>query len=106
MKNRTSYIIHRTFHLPYAICHLIFLFAYCLLPIATSFSQSDIIKYARTVVDTLASPSMHGRGYVNKGDSIASDYIKKEFEKFGVKPIVKEFEQKFTISVNTFPGKM
>ena len=57
-------------------------------------------------MDTLASPSMHGRGYVNKGDSIAGDYIKKEFEKFGLKPIGNEFYQRFHFPVNTFPGEI
>ena len=49
---------------------------------------------------------MHGRGYVLKGDSIAADYIKKEFEKFGLKPISKEFYQRFSFPINTFPGEM
>lgn len=68
-----------------------------------SYSQPAILQYARTVIDTLASPSMHGRGYVNKGDSIAADYIKKKFEKFDLNPIQKEFYQKFSLNINTFP---
>lgn len=85
----------------------ILLFANCLLPIANSFSQSDILRYAHQVVDTLASPSMHGRGYVNKGDSIAADYIKKEFEKFGLKSVGEEFSQRFKIpQMNLFPYKI
>src|ERR1051326_7040530 len=89
------------FHLPSAILHLTFLFTSVF-----TYSQSDILKYAHQIVDTLASPSMHGRGYVNKGDSIAADYIKKEFEKFGLKPIGKEFEQRFNIpQLNLFPKK-
>lgn len=75
--------------------------ANCLLPTANCFSQSEIIKYARTIIDTLAAPGMHGRGYVNKGDSIAADYLKKEFEKIGVRPIAKSFEQRFNFNVNT-----
>ncbi|MBI4932129.1 MAG: M28 family peptidase [Bacteroidetes bacterium] len=71
-----------------------------------TFSQSEVLKYAHQIVDTLASPTMHGRGYVNKGDSIAADYIKKEFEKFGLKPIGKEFEQRFSFPMYTFPGNM
>jgi len=99
---------NRFFHLPSALFHLTFLFVYCLLSafFCTAQEKSEVIRYARAVVDTLASPSMHGRGYVNKGDSIAADYIKKELEKIGVKPIGKEFEQRFSFPVNTFPGKM
>jgi len=81
-------------------------FACCLLTSALSFSQTDVLKYAHRIIDTLASPSMHGRGYVNKGDSIAADYIKKEFEKIGVKPIGKEFEHRFCFPIYTFPIKM
>src|SRR5687768_2328990 len=32
------------------------------------FSSAQDISYARNVVDTLAAPGMHGRGYVNDGD--------------------------------------
>ena len=35
-------------------------------------------KYAISIVDTLTSQSMHGRGYVNDGNRIAADFIKKE----------------------------
>ncbi len=74
-------------------------FAFCLLTSAFCHSQSEMIKYAHQIVDTLASPGMHGRGYVLKGDSIAADYIKKEFKKLGLKPLGKEFYQKFTFPV-------
>lgn len=79
---------------------------YCLLPTnyCTAQDKSAIIKYAREIIDTLAAPGMHGRGYVNRGDSIAADYIKKEFEKIGVKPTGKELEQRFSFPVNTFNG--
>ena len=68
-----------------------------------SYSQPTILQYARSLVDTLSSPSMHGRGYVMKGDSIAADYIKKEFEKFGLSSIEGGFYQKFNLNINTFP---
>ena len=84
----------------------ILLIAYCLLPTlsCTAQEKSEVLKYARAVVDTLASPSMHGRGYVLKGDSIAADYIKGEFQMLGVKPIGNEFYQRFSFPVNTFPN--
>src|ERR1039458_10157375 len=91
MKNRTSYIVIRNL-----------IFASSISTSYFSYSQSDVLKYAHQIVDTLASPSMHGRGYVLKGDSIAADYIKKEFERFGVKPVGKEFYQRFSFPVNTF----
>ncbi len=86
---------------------LLFLFpaACCLLP-AVSKGQSEIIRFARTVIDTLASPSMHGRGYVNKGDSLAADYLKKEFIRLGLQPAGKNFYQYFDFPVTAFPGRM
>lgn len=99
MKNRWFFSVSLWLFLPTANCLLPTL--HC-----TAQEKSEVLKYARAVVDTLASPSMHGRGYVNKGDSIAADYIKKEFEKIGVKPIGQEFYQRFSFPVNTFPGKM
>jgi hypothetical protein len=69
-------------------------------------SQNDIYNYARKVVDTMASESMHGRGYVNNGDKIAANYIKNEFEKFGLKSFSKDYYQFFNFNINTFPEKI
>jgi len=70
--------------------------------INTLFSQD--IKYARTVVNTLASPAMFGRGYVNNGDKIAAKYIVGQFQQFNVRPFNNEYYQQFSLTVNTFPG--
>lgn len=64
------------------------------------------LKYARKVVDTLASPSMHGRGYVNDGDKVAANYLKKQFESFKLESFGKDYYQKFTLNVNAFQGAM
>jgi len=69
-----------------------------------SFSQD--IQYAHRVIDTLTSPSMHGRGYVNKGDKIAAEWIKNEFQKNFLQPVGEDYFQKFNFPVNTFPKKM
>ena len=72
----------------------------------TSYAQDK--AYARKVIDTLASPSMHGRGYVNNGHIIASDYIANEFKSFGLLSFEKSgsYFQEFEFPVNTFPGKV
>ena len=70
----------------------------------TSFSQD--INRARKVIDTLASKSMHGRGYVLGGDSIAANFIKNEFKSMGVYPIKNSYYQYFKFDVNTFPKKV
>ncbi|HEU4719525.1 MAG TPA: M28 family peptidase [Bacteroidia bacterium] len=64
--------------------------------------------FAKQVVDTLASPSMHGRGYVNKGDKIAAKYISDEYKSFGLLSfnMAGSYYQEFTFPVNTFPGNM
>lgn len=69
----------------------------------SSFSQIE--EYKR-VTSTLCSPSFQGRGYVNKGDSIAADFIKIEFQRIGLKSRKKGFLQRFNLGVNTFPDQM
>ncbi len=71
-----------------------------------SFSQGQVYQYARKIVDTLASESMHGRGYVNDGDKIAANYIRSEFQKSGLQSFSDSYYQTFSFPINTFPGKM
>ncbi len=59
-------------------------------------------EYATSVVDTLTSPSMHGRGYVNNGNRIAADFIRKEFKKAKLKRFGKDYFQPFSYPMNTF----
>lgn len=81
-------------HVYFSVC--------CLLPcaICTAQQNREIITYARGIIDTLCSPNMHGRGYINKGDSIAADYIKKKFEEYKLKSFGTNYYQNFYISVN------
>lgn len=70
--------------------------------VATSYTQNP--DYARSLIDTLASPAMFGRGYNNKGDSIAAAFIATQFRHWGLQPFGEDYYQPFTLSVNTFPG--
>jgi aminopeptidase YwaD len=79
---------------------LLFLF---FITIFSSFSQID--EYKR-ITSVLCSSDFHGRGYVKKGDSVAADFIKREFQRIGLKPRKKDFLQAFNLGVNTFPNKM
>lgn len=73
----------------------------------TSQSFSQDINEVRRITETLCSSGFHGRGYVNKGDSIASRFLADEFKKLGIDPYKKSYFQDFTIdAVNTFPGKV
>jgi aminopeptidase YwaD len=64
--------------------------------------------YAHAVIDTLASPSMHGRGYVNNGDKIAAKYIADQYKGFGLISynLTGNYYQQFSFPINTFPGAM
>lgn len=63
-------------------------------------------QYARDIVDRLTSDAMKGRGYVGNGDGIAANFISEEFEKIGLIPYSKNYQQKFATPVNTFPDQM
>lgn len=68
------------------------------------FSQ---LEETRRIVKELCSEGFHGRGYVNKGDSIAADFLAEEFKKLGVTSIGDSYFQRFDISgVQTFPSDM
>jgi len=79
---------------------LLLLFTFFTFP---SFSQ---LKVAMKHVEKLTSPEMHGRGYVNGGDSIAAEYIAKQYELLGLKKVGKSYFQQFSFPVNTFPDSM
>ena len=66
-------------------------------------TKGDAYYYARKMVDTMASESMHGRGYVNDGDKIAANYIKTEYQKIGLKTFGKDYYQNLSFAINTFP---
>ena len=56
--------------------------------------------------NALCSEQYHGRGYVNSGDSLASEYIKAYFEENEIAPVNGNYFQNFYFDVNTFPGAM
>jgi aminopeptidase YwaD len=60
--------------------------------------------YARSIIEDLASPSMHGRGFVYKGAGKASKYITRKYKEFGAMPVNGSYRQSFRMDVNTFPG--
>lgn len=68
--------------------------------------RSQDKNYARSIIDTLASSSMHGRGYVNNGDKIASTFIHAEFKKDDLKSFGNNYFQTFHLPVYTLPGKV
>jgi hypothetical protein len=69
-------------------------------------SRAQDIEYAKSIVSRLASPEFKGRGYTGNGNQLAAEFITSEFKRIGLKPIGKLYDQKFNISVNTFPGEI
>ncbi|MCB0817774.1 MAG: hypothetical protein KDB77_09690, partial [Flavobacteriales bacterium] len=57
-----------------------------LLPVHAQVPADPVVVRARAIIDTLTSPSMHGRGYVNAGDSLAAEYIAAQFRAVGLQP--------------------
>ncbi len=58
---------------------------------------------AEIVIDILCSDSFAGRGYLQKGDEIAANFIRTEFKKVGLKSATKDYFQQFYLNVNTIP---
>ncbi|CAN5391325.1 hypothetical protein BH23BAC1_BH23BAC1_37220 [soil metagenome] len=69
-------------------------------------AEAQNIEFAREVINELCSPNMHGRGFVNKGDSVAAAYISSQFKSMGIEPVQESYIQSFNISVNSLPGDM
>lgn len=67
---------------------------------SVAFSQD--LNYAKKIIDTLSSETMKGRGTAENGDSIAALFIKNEFIKNNVKPLIKDYYQNFYVNTNTF----
>ena len=69
----------------------------------TCFAQ---LEEARSRVEILCSDSLHGRGYVSGGDSIAASYLGREYAKIGLKKLKDSYFQSFSFPVNSFPQDM
>jgi aminopeptidase YwaD len=74
--------------------------------ILSSVSYSQDIEYAKFVVKKLASPELQGRGYTEKGNLLAAEYISSEYKRIGLVPFGKSYYQKFHIPINTFPNEI
>lgn len=97
MKNKSKFISG----ISGIICSLILVICFSSV---NGFAQDK--KYARYLVDTLASPGMSGRGYVNNANRIASDFIAGEMKQHGLMSFEEGYFQPFTLPINTFPGKV
>lgn len=69
-----------------------------------AFSQD--IEFVKQHVKILSSEAYYGRGYINKGDAIAAQYLANEFARFRLNSFGKDYFQYYQFDVNTFPGHM
>ena len=62
-------------------------------------------RWIKHKIGILSGPSMHGRGYVNKGVEKAANYLRRQFREYGVLPFDADssYMQSFSFPVNTFP---
>ncbi len=83
-------------HKPYFLLLLLFV----------SFTGNGQIEYIRKATKILTSEEFAGRGYTFGGDSLAADFIRKEWKKEGIQPLKKNYYQSFSFPVNTFPNEV
>lgn len=72
----------------------------------STFVTAQNITYARKTMDTLASPAMFGRGYVNNGCNIAADYLADEMQRLGLNAFTPGYKQSFKVNVKTYPSDL
>jgi VanZ family protein len=66
-------------------------------------AAQDVAR-ARHTIEVLASPKMHGRGYVRQGEHIAAAYLRGRLKELKLTPLAPNYTQTFGLDVNTFPG--
>lgn len=76
-----------------------------LLLLIQDLSAQDLVL-ARKHIDTLASSTMQGRGYIGAGEKKAALYIEDYFKKYGLSQIDSSYFQYFLFDINTFPGEI
>lgn len=67
----------------------------------TNNTGAQNIEYAHSVIDKLASPEFHGRGYTKNGAAKAAKYIANEMNSAGLKSYSKNYYQTFNLNINT-----
>ncbi len=59
---------------------------------------------ARRTIRVLASPALHGRGYVQQGEHLAAANLRARLQALKLEPLAPDYTQPFSLDVNTFPG--
>lgn len=77
-----------------------------LLVLLYSFAGAQDAENVRMTLNALCATDMHGRGYVNHGDSLAADYIAGRFATENALAFNGTYFQNFSFNINTFPEEM
>lgn len=78
----------------------------CITLLITFSGWSQDRSYARSVLETLCSPEMDGRGYFNQGELRAAEYIRGQFEEIGLQKVEGDYFQSFNLSTNAIVGDL
>lgn len=68
-------------------------------------SLSQDMDYTYDIIKELSSEKYFGRGYVNKGDSLASVFLANEFDDIGLDKYYDSFFQRYSTSINRYVEK-
>lgn len=66
-------------------------------------AQAQNINESKKIIDELCSTTYYGRGYVNKGAILASEYLANLCAKKKIKPYHQSYFQKYYFDINTHP---
>lgn len=69
-------------------------------------SLAQDLSYAKSCIKTLCSEEYYGRGYVNNGDRIAAQFIRKEYAKFKLTPLGENYYQPLGFPVIYYPDRV
>jgi hypothetical protein len=69
-------------------------------------SLAQDLSYAKSCIKTLCSEDYYGRGYVNNGDRIAAQFIRKEYAKFKLTPLGENYYQALGFPVISYPDRV
>jgi hypothetical protein len=88
------------------LLRVIFFFFHLSLFTLSSNGQSAVLTYAHRVIDTLTSPRLNGRGYVDSADRKAALFIRGQMMDESLQSIGGNYFQTFSFDANTFPDDM
>ncbi|MDP1725416.1 MAG: M28 family peptidase [Bacteroidota bacterium] len=69
-------------------------------------TRGQNLSYAKNLIKTLCSDALSGRGYVNNGDYLAAELIRKEFSKHKLIPLGENYFQSLGFPVIYYPEQV